>query len=168
MILQLLAATYGSVEDIEVIFTLIAFGGLLFSLFNLRNAYCDWKLVKEKGNPSGPRAVWGGFSLVSEAFRSTIQAIFTSLGILAMMVATPQLPPGYHLPMSQLLLRIDFRWGLLISALLLLFQSYGVWRTRKRLLEFSEEELDKAVEKSDAVLTIRPEDTVTVMKKNGD
>jgi hypothetical protein len=128
-----LAASYGSLSDIEIAWTLLAAIGLIFSIFNVREAYADWTSLKDlpmrEGN-SRPLIAWN--SLKTEAASSVIQILFGTIGILSMLL--PQTSDQLDLPLKQLLISITIRWGLLIGATLLALKSYWTFSMRREFL----------------------------------
>lgn len=123
-----LAANYGPVEDIEVVWTLIALIGAGFSIYNVREAVKDLGALStiDKGNGRGRL---GRFAIKTEVARLLSQIIFLIIGALAMTVATVSSPKG--LPWNLQLLSIVFRWGLITASVLVSLQSYWGYKIRK-------------------------------------
>lgn len=137
--LSLLAAAYGSVSDVELIWTLVALIGAGFSIYNLREAYKDFKALGIVDRKNG-RGVIARSTLKSESARLAIQTIFATIGILAMFVPESSFPPGT----SFQIIAIGFaiRWGIILSSILLSLKSYWSYQVRvelaKRLLAHNE------------------------------
>jgi hypothetical protein len=128
--LNLLAAQYGSISDIEIVWTLIAGIGLAFSIFNVREAFADRAALKLAGVKNGRKMI-ADEGLLQELARTVIQAIFLTIGLLAMTYPDP--PDVSDRPWNLVLIGIVFRWGLIISASLIMLKSFGAWRLRRRL-----------------------------------
>lgn len=129
-ILNIIGAQYGTVSDIEVVWTALAGFGLAFSLFNLRDAWHDYSALGVLANGRRGIAV---LSIKMEATRTVIQAIFFTIGISAMTI--PDAPDQLHQPTKLIVLSILFRWGLVISAILIFYQSYANYQLRRQLLQ---------------------------------
>jgi H+/Cl- antiporter ClcA len=126
---MIIAAHYGNVEDIEIFWTLIALVGLVFAIFNLREATQDKKAIKALKETNG-RIKIAKASFKSEIARVIKQAIFLVIGVLAMTL------PGVEytgLPWSQILINVTIRWGLITASFLTTYQSYLVYRLRREL-----------------------------------
>lgn len=117
--INLLLAHYGTVEDIEILFTVLATIGAGFSLFSTIEAIKDYGAISRAGISNGRRLLaWT--SVHNEVARFIIQLIFVTLGILAMLL------PGAHdvaLPTLQVVFGAVFRWGLITSSALLMYKS---------------------------------------------
>lgn len=121
------AASYGNVSDIEVLWTLVALGGAAFSLYNVRDAARDYRATAHIKN--GRR--WIAASQVRvEVARLAIQLIFLAIGVLAMFLPSP---PDAVLSTLQVVTGAVFRWGLIVSGLLLLYQSVQNYTLRRIL-----------------------------------
>jgi hypothetical protein len=129
--LSFIAAQYGNVADIEIVWTVIALFGLIFSLFNVREAFIDRKVLRIAGIKNGRKMI-ADYSLVSEMARASIQLIFLTIGLLAMTYPDPP-DSVIDRPWNLVLIGIVFRWGLIISALLISIKSYLAWRLRNEL-----------------------------------
>jgi hypothetical protein len=128
---MILGASYGSIEDIEILWTLIALVGLFFALFNLKESLVDRKSIKSLNITNG-RAKIAKTGLKSEVARVIKQLIFLAIGVIAMSL------PGveYHtLTWSQLLINIAIRWGLITASFLTTYQSYLYYKLRRDLLQ---------------------------------
>jgi hypothetical protein len=128
--LSFIAAQYGTISDIEVVWTLIALFGLIFSVFNVREALIDRKVLKISGVKNGRKMI-ADYSLISESARATIQTIFLVVGILAMTLADAI--DSANAPWNVVLIGVVFRWGLILSASLISLKSFLAWRLRKEL-----------------------------------
>jgi hypothetical protein len=128
---MVLAASYGSVEDIEILWTLIAALGLSFSLYNLREAHKDKVAVEEAKIVNG-RAKIAMAVFYSEITRAVKQAVFAVIGILA--ATLPASPSISGLPWKVVVASIIIKWGLILASALTAYQSYIAFQLRKDLL----------------------------------
>jgi hypothetical protein len=127
---MLLGAAYGSVSDIEVMWTLIAAVGLAFSLYNMREATSDAATLRERGIANG-RRILATTNVLAESARLAKQTIFLLIGIVAMFL--PEVANSADLPTVQMLAGIFIKWGLIVASLLTTFQSYLGFRARRLL-----------------------------------
>ena len=127
---MILAAHYGTIEDIEVVWTLIALIGLVFSLHNFLEVRKDIKVLNSLNIQNGRRAI-AKVSYKSELTRAVKQIIFLIIGIFAL-----YLPGGNysHLTIFMTIVNIVFRWGLIISSALTTYQSYLAYDLRRTLM----------------------------------
>lgn len=124
-----LFAAYGNIEDIEVLFTLLAFTGATYSLFSVIESIRDYAFIRRARIGNGRRTLaWA--SIHTEAARFIVQVIFMTLGILAMLL--PTVPPT-HLSTLAIVFGAVFRWGLVTSTALLLYKSVLAHVVRQRL-----------------------------------
>lgn len=128
---MLLGYHYGSVEDIELLWTIIAFVGLVFSLINFADAYKDCKYLAARGITNG-RILVAKTNLWTEGMRGAIQTIFLVIGVLALMIESP---PQTKLTTAQFLIGIVIRWGIITASLLLTIKTYLVRHLRTVLAE---------------------------------
>lgn len=125
---DVIAAQYGSVSDIEIVWTLIALVGVSFAFFNLIEAIRDLEALKAIGDADGRRMIaW--LTIRLETTRVVIQSIFILIGILAMTIVDP--PDQRALPTKIIVVNALFRWGLVVSALLICYQSYANFQMRR-------------------------------------
>lgn len=129
--MSILAAHYGSVEDIEVLWSIIAIVGACFSVYNIREAYRDLRALSYEAARNG-RGKFGRLLLKNEIARLIIQLIFLTIGILAMTVTSGGTPPGT--PLNLIILGIIFRWGLITASLLVSLISFWAYQTRREIL----------------------------------
>lgn len=123
-------AAYGTVADIEILFTTMAGVGLVFSIFNIIDAWHDRQALKEAGVVNG-RMPLAEVALRVEIARAAVQTIFTTIGLLAMTL--PETDNEVDGPWNVVLTGIVFRWGLITAALLIFFQSIENRRLRQYL-----------------------------------
>ena len=124
-----LGANYGNVEDIEILWTLISLFGLIFAGWNLKEAIKDRDAIK-KLDRNG-KILIANTAYKSELARTIKQAIFLTIGILAMTI------PGIDysmVPFKVTAINFLIRWGLLSASFLTTYQSYLSFRLRKDLL----------------------------------
>ena len=129
--MSFLAAQYGTVSDIELVWTIIALVGIIFSGFNVYNAILDRKALAKLPVRNG-RWLLASFALRAELARMAILLIFFSIGIGAMLLQDP--PSQLTLPTVQVVVGTIFRWGLVISALLITLKSYWAYELRNTLM----------------------------------
>jgi len=129
-----LASSYfnGYVSDIEILWTLIALGGLVFSIYNIREAFNDVAALKLRKIKNGRMKI-AMVGLKAELGRAIIQTIFLAVGILAMNFQDP--PVQIHEPFKVALFRFVFQWGFILSGLILALKSYWNFQLRRDLME---------------------------------
>lgn len=127
--MSILQASYGTVGDIEILWTLIALIGVLFSLYNVKNARTDVKAVK--GLPANGRGLIAKAQLAVESIRIGVQAFFLSIGIYVMFL--PQ-PPTDVQPLHITIFQSLFTWGMILSSVGLTVQSIVNSYVRRRLI----------------------------------
>lgn len=123
------AAAYGSVSDIEILWTLIAVVGMVYSLINFRESWLDWKLLRKIRGYDARRIV-ACSAMQAEGIRAAIQGFYITIGVYAMFI--PETPTA-HLPLRYVIFGALFRWGFVISSLLLTYKSYLGARLRKKV-----------------------------------
>lgn len=116
----LIGAQYGTISDIEIVWVTIAVIGLFLAIWNFKNALSDKRALKVANIKNG-RTILARANLLSEATRIVIQSIFVGIGIGAMTLADP--PDQLDLPLRQTIISALVRWGILIAAALLVFNS---------------------------------------------
>jgi hypothetical protein len=124
-----IAQTYGTISDIEIVWVIIALAGAIFSAYNLHCAWGDLKVLLALNLPPNGRRDIAISTVLVESCRITIQIIFATIGILAMFLEEP--PMGV-LTTLQIVTGAAFRWGLIISSLLITAQSIINFTIRKR------------------------------------
>lgn len=130
--INFLAAAYGTVSDIEILFSLISFIGAAFSIFSSYEAIKDYQALNKAKIGNGRRLLaWT--SVQTEIARVIIQLIFLTIGILAATIA--EMPPQLHLPLEVVIFGFIFRWGLILSSLLLMYKSILAYLVRQKLRE---------------------------------
>lgn len=127
----MLGAGYGTISDIEVMWVLLAAIGFIFSALSAYQALGDRNFLRNLGVRNG-RWLIANLALFNEAGRSFIQAVFLTIGLLAMLLPEP---PNQGNPTTvQEYLSIIVRWGLISSSVVLTTKSVYTWHTRRRLL----------------------------------
>lgn len=129
----MIAAAYGSVSDIEILFTLLAAIGIAFSAYTLSRAVGDKRFINHAGILNGRRRL-ARYAVWAEITRAIKQLIFLVIGILAM--TRPEVPPDAGLTLGQNLVRFFFTWGLITATALTTFQSFLAYMVRR---EYSKE-----------------------------
>lgn len=129
--MRVLGAQYGTVSDIEIMWMVINGLGLAFSLYNLFENWKDFNSASKVRARNG-RYVLALTAVKIELARTLILTILLTLGILSMTL--PDAPTSM-LTTQQLLITIVFKWGLMLSAALISYQSYLNREARKRVLD---------------------------------
>lgn len=127
---MILGASYGTISDIEVMWTLIAAVGLGFSVWNLLDAKGDMDYYKSQGIINGRMSV-ARTNVWTEVTRAMKQFIFLIIGFLAFFLADA--PNSLDLPTATAMIRFIITWGIIFSSLLTTFQSYLTFRLRRQL-----------------------------------
>lgn len=126
----MLAASYGSVGDIEIMWCIIAACGLVFSCYTLYRALGDRRYLIVEGIGNGRRKI-AAYTIFAEGARAAIQLIFLCIGILSLFL--PQSNTN-QLPTPQLVEIILIQWGLIVSSVLLTLKSITAYILRKKLV----------------------------------
>lgn len=129
--MRILGAQYGTVSDIEIMWMVINGLGLSFSLYNLWENWKDFNSASKVRTRNG-RYVLALAAVKIELARTLILTILLTLGVLSMTL--PDTPTDL-LTTQQLLITIFFKWGLMVSAALIAYQSYLNREARKRVLD---------------------------------
>jgi hypothetical protein len=137
---MLLAATYGTISDIEIAWVFIAIVGLFFSGWTCRESHKDVRALRASGIANG-RMLIATTSRFQDAARVAIHSIFIVVGITAMFIPDADVSA---LPLPMLIAGVAIRWGLIIAALLLVSQSYVANRLRRTLVHA---EFERKIEK---------------------
>jgi len=125
-------SAFGNASWLELIWTLIAAFGIVFSIYNSKQSWGDLKSLKQRGIGNGRRIIANlGFKM--ELVRGIIQGIFIAIGVVAMTFPAP--PDFGPQPLHLLLYRHLFTYGLVVSAALLSLKSYWNWSARRQLIE---------------------------------
>lgn len=126
----MLAAAYGSVSDIEVLWVVVALVGLAVTGFNFADAVRDRKYLIDNGISNGRRIV-ADTQVYTEFTRLSIHTIFATIGVLAMFLA--EAPNSPDQPWPAVAIGVAIRWGLIVSSILLMSQSIALRRMRNKL-----------------------------------
>lgn len=126
----MLAASYGSVGDIEIMWCIIAACGLVFSLYTLVRATGDRRILIREGIGNGRRKI-AAYAVFAEGARAAIQFIFLCIGVIACFL--PQSDTS-ALPTVQLVEIILIQWGLILSSILLTTKSVLAYILRKKIV----------------------------------
>lgn len=127
---MMLAASYGTVGDIEILFTGVALVGFLFSALNIKDAVDDVQALTRAGLVNGRMPI-AQTAVRVEFARLTIQAVFILIGALAMTI--PESVDELDRPWNVVALGITFRWGLILAGALVMFQAIENRRLRQYL-----------------------------------
>lgn len=128
----MLAAQYGTISDIEIIWIALALFGLFYSTRNALEANKDCKTLKRAGVRNGRRKIALTVRF-QDAARAAIHSIFATIGFLAALLPDP--PNQLNLPWKQQVVSVLIRWGLIFGSAILVAQSFASNRLRKELLE---------------------------------
>jgi hypothetical protein len=126
----MLAQTYGTVSDVEILWTLISLAGVIFGAFNLWAAWGDRHALVLSRIFNGRRTV-ANFAIRGEIARMYVQSVFFTIGVLAMFLPEP--PPVAHLPLQYVIFGAVFRWGFITSAAVILGKSIDSFVTRRKI-----------------------------------
>lgn len=125
----MIAATYGTVEDIEILWVILALVGLVYSAINVTEAAKDYRFVQERRIANGRRVLaWS--HLVSESLRAGVLFIFLVIGVLAMFFASP---PTGQVPRNVTIAMAVTRWGLIASSAMLVLKTYIAKKARDQI-----------------------------------
>lgn len=125
-----IAAGYGNVSDIEVMFVVISLIGLAFSLYNAIRAWGDIAWLRENKVKNG-RWYLAKMWFVSEAGRAYLQFFFALIGIRAFFYPDP--PP--RLSTHEAVMDVVLRWGLLVGTAIVTGKTIYIWYIRDRLID---------------------------------
>lgn len=128
----MLGVSFGTVSDVEVLWTLLAFVGAVFSGINIGAAWGDYSYLKRQEIVNG-RAYLARNALIAEVCRFVIQNIFVAIGLGAMTLTPPN--PDIELPLKLKIFSVLFQWGFITASALLTFKTWLLYRTRKILRE---------------------------------
>lgn len=129
-VMNLIAQQYGPISDIELLWSMIAAVGLSFALWNVRDAWIDYKAMPaEVQNGRRSLAILG---VKMEVCRVIIQAIFLMCGLLAMTLYAAE--NELTQPWRIVLIGAMFRWGFVVCGLLVMYMSYANYKVRRSLL----------------------------------
>ena len=132
----MIAANYGPVADIEILWTLIALVGAGFSYYNVRDALEDWRTARDL--PGNGRKWIAAVSLRLESARMAIQLIFALIGFLAMLLAETE--PSLQQPWHVTAIGVTIRWGLIVCSVLIFMQSVENRRLRQHFMHVPQPE----------------------------
>ena len=133
----MLAAQYGTISDIEIVWIVLAVFGLFYSVRNAVEANKDCKALKKAGVLNGRRKI-AKTARFQDAARAVIHGLFASIGLMAGLLPDP--PDQLSLPLKQQVISLLVRWGLIFGSVVLVAQSYASNQLRKELLETERQE----------------------------
>ncbi len=125
----MLGASYGPVSDFEILWTLVCFLGFCFSLFNIRDSYCELVAVKET-KLDGAMRILAEHHLIGEIIRGIILFGFLSVGITSLLVQDIKVD---NVPTRIIVFGAIARWVILLAAVLLVVKSILEFIDRRRL-----------------------------------
>lgn len=128
---MVIAAQYGTVSDIEIMWTLLAAVSVIFGIFNYVDARADRAAARLSKVQNG-RKVIANFAVYNELLRLGAQSIFVLIGVLAMLV--PNRENVTSLPWQTIAVSAAVTWGIIIASGLLMAQSVYSYFIRKQLL----------------------------------
>lgn len=126
----MIAAAYGPVSDVEIIWVVVAFVGLIYSLLNVQDSLGDRKFLDDNRITNGRRAL-AKYQLMAEILRAGMQLIFFAIGVAAMTL--PEIHNSADLPTHELVIRVLLTYGLVASSIMLTIKSYLGFRVRNIL-----------------------------------
>lgn len=126
----MLAAGYGTISDIEVVWVLIALVGVLFGIFNTTDAIEDREAVDRKKLANG-RKLFADSAVYIEYMRLAVQIIFLVIGVAIMTIPDP---PSTPQTVKIVVISAIVRWGLISASAILLAKSIYTYFVRKQLL----------------------------------
>ena len=128
----MIAAAYGSVSDIEILWVIIALIGFVYSVVNINSGREDIRWLNANSIGNGRRTL-ARYQLTAESLRALIQVIFIVIGVLSFFVPDPT--DALHLPPPQVAIRFCVTWGLILSSMALTVKSYLGKKVRDILRE---------------------------------
>lgn len=128
----MIAAQYGSVSDIEIIWVLIALCGVAVSSWNYWQAREDEKALKMLRVPVNGKMRIANTAKTQDAIRITIHGIFALIGFAAM--TTVDTPNQSDLPWNIILIQFTITYGLIFGSALLVLGSLLAANLRRDLL----------------------------------
>ena len=139
----MIAAQYGTVGDIEILWVLIATFGLGFALWNYRDAVKDYRALKSIEAING-RMLLARAQKWQDGIRAMIHCIFILIGALAMFIPDSSVvdtsSPAFWIG-------IAVRWGLIFGAILLVVQSVIARVVRSKVMDIARHDIaNKAAE----------------------
>lgn len=127
----MIGASYGNVEDIEVLWSLVALIGLVYSLINVQEGRKDMRWLDVNSIFNGRRTL-AKFQLAAEGLRAFVQGVFLLIGVLEMFIPGNVVSNGSW---SVVAISASVRWGLLLASVALTVKSYLGKRVRDVLKE---------------------------------
>jgi hypothetical protein len=124
-----IAAAYGTVSDIEILWVLVALVGCIYSVFNIRASQRDFDWLNENKIENGRRTL-ARYQLLAELLRAATQTIFLTIGVLAGFLPEPPPVPLTHI---QSIVGFAARWGFITASVFLTIKSYLGYRVRQVL-----------------------------------
>lgn len=158
--LHLLAAGYGTVSDIELVWVIIALVGAIFSAFNLKNAIDDFRALHLLDRANG-RGLIARNTFKSEAARLATQSIFLLAGLLIMTIPDSPDTPGR--PWNVILIGAVVRWGFVTASILVSLQGYWSYQVRRELTGRAQAQQDLDVAVSTQTVIAEPGKAVVVV-----
>jgi hypothetical protein len=123
------AAGYGTVSDIEILWTAIAAIGLFFALFSGSASLQDYKFLKDNHIFNGRRPL-AKLGIFNELGRAYVQVIFLLLGIYS---ALQPEPPAQSLSSTQTIIQGLIRWSFITAGAVVAAKSFATWHTLRKL-----------------------------------
>jgi hypothetical protein len=129
---NVIAATiYGNASEIEIFWVILAAIGLIFAAYNLREAHKDMKALDREGITNGRRTI-AKAARYQDGCRAVVHAVFLAIG-LSSAIFLPDMDLD-KLPTNILVVTILVRWGLILSAGILVSQSYVSYALRRTII----------------------------------
>lgn len=125
----MLGAAYGSVSDIEIVWSVLSLIGMLFAGGNFFYAHRNMVALERQGIVNG-RHILARLFRATAAMRFSVQTIFLTIGVLA--ATSPELTTP--VPIHATITGAVIRWGLILASGILVFREIIEAAARKRLL----------------------------------
>lgn len=126
----MLAAAYGTVSDIEMVWILSTLIGAIYAGLNTRAANANSRALKKLGISNG-RLTLAVLFRAAAAMRLSVQLIFLSIGISAAFFPEPVFDQQ---PLKIVVAGALVRWGLIAASVILTVREIMETSIRKRLL----------------------------------
>lgn len=134
----MLGASYGPVSDIELVWSLIACVGIVFDVFNVREARKDLKAAQLLNGRVPTRIVLAKNHIFGSGLRLFILSLTLMVGILAMTLEDP--PSRVDLPLRVTLASALIRWTFILIIVSIVLKAFIEFREREQLRLLDKEE----------------------------
>lgn len=117
-------------SGLEALWVVVALVGLVLTTYNASHAWRDYRYILKHGITNGRRIV-GRTAALTEVTRVAVQIIFLGIGIGAGTIPDP--PAAVNVPLNVVIVQFVGRWGLILSSVLITYQSYQLRRMRNKI-----------------------------------